>query len=70
MLPPTMFFQMCWSEKSKVHETGHPALSPTQQFSTTALKDSQIGFVFKISNDGLLGGAVVRNLPANVGDTG
>ena len=49
MLPLTMFFQLYWSEKSKVRGTSDPVLSATQQFSTRDLKDGQLSFVFKFT---------------------
>ena len=49
MLPLTMFFQLYWSEKSKVRGTSDPVFSATQQFSTRNLKDGQLSFVFKFT---------------------
>lgn len=49
MLPLTMFFQLYWSEKSKVRGTSDPVLSATQQFSTRDLKDGQLSLVFKFT---------------------
>lgn len=49
MLPLIMFFQLYWSEKSKVRGTSDPVLSATQQFSTRDLKDGKLSFVFKFT---------------------
>ena len=49
MLPLSMFFQLYWSEKSKVRGTSDPVFSATQQFYTRDLKDGQLSFVFKFT---------------------